>query len=1408
MPKFTYPDQLLHEMFSAQAEHTPERVAIIDPGVEPGDYRQLSYAEVQSKTGLLGHWLRHKGVTEDCIVPIYMERCLEFALCYISILKAGGAYLPLEIGYPLEMMRRVLKEVEAVVTLTMPSNSRTLPDEVPRFELAEGWELRAALTSEQIQALSPITTGMDSLAYCVYSSGTTGLPKGITCPHRGSVFSYSHRMFAMPYASDGSDREGVNVFFVWEMLRPLLAGATLVVIPDSTIYDPPALASFLKANRVTRQLYTPSLLEALLDWSGDSEERRQALSEGFASMRVIVLCGEVVTVELRSRLLALAPHVTLLNLYSVSECHDVSMADLSAEDFQMPSGRYCPTGQLLPGVEVHIMAEGSGEEGSENLKAVPLGMPGEIYVSGPTLGRGYLKRPDLNAKRFPPRPSSFAALPKLIFPGQDANNKAIYSRMYDTGDWGRLLSDGSLEIMGRHDSMQKIRGYSVELRAVEVALLQCSEVTSCIVKAVGEEGTDKHITAFVVYDKALTTSAPSHANATASGKAKTTKQVTQTVRASLKARLPHYMVPSFFVAMDELPTHPISGKLDTKAFPKSIPDLLEFITKHSPIEDAAESRSSGTERMLTDIWAEVLELPEVMLDPDESFFDQGGHSLRAAKLAAKLTKALGTTFRVRALFDNPTIGQLVKYIDTQRAGADSTDSDGAPRITEAVLDQEVAEMLAGRPSEFDLQLGAFWQGAHRQLSRVASANSLSDLNDSSNEARSIAKLYGEKVLLTGATGFLGAFLLRELLANTAVATVFCLVRASTTQTATQRVMSNMHRYRIWNPEWITRVEGIEGDASLVGLGLSSADYQYLRTATDLVIHAAAQVNLIFPYSGLRRNNVLSTRNMIHLCMGGRVKQLIYISTDAVFREGSANNSEDANLRDELPHLTTGYAQSKCVAELLVQAAAMSGLPTVIIRPGNLGGVDPRSSLQKKKPERAPPIMADVPTMRRAALDASLKQQDPSLDDLIGASGWNASDTNFMVLDGCVRMGVAPSVAGWRCELTPIDYAAQAITAVTGHHESIGKCFNLVNPRTLSFKAIFEAFRSSGVTIAEVTYSEWRARLALAAEDAESPLKKLWELFEPVRDEASLLVQDASTYSVDNLLKMTSAMGVRDGAYPPLDVELAREYFWQWVDVGLVSKPGPTARTLQDHCAVVTGASGGMGAAIARALAEAGAAVCLAARRSERIQALADELHRRYGVRTCAVMTDVTKRNSVKECIKTAEAQLGAPISLLVNNAGVMHYTYMRNLKEDEWEQAVDVNCKGVLNGIGAVLTGMLDRGRGHIINISSDAGRKAFPGLAVYSGTKFFVEATSQALRTECVGTGVKVTCIQPGDCKTELPACTTDEEARSAFAQPSTDRNVWLDPMDVARTIVFVASQPEHVAINEILVEPRDAPA
>jgi NADP-dependent 3-hydroxy acid dehydrogenase YdfG len=246
-------------------------------------------------------------------------------------------------------------------------------------------------------------------------------------------------------------------------------------------------------------------------------------------------------------------------------------------------------------------------------------------------------------------------------------------------------------------------------------------------------------------------------------------------------------------------------------------------------------------------------------------------------------------------------------------------------------------------------------------------------------------------------------------------------------------------------------------------------------------------------------------------------------------------------------------------------------------------------------------------------------------------------------------------------------------------------------------------------------------------------------------------------------------------------------------------------SLQGRVAVVTGASSGIGASVARALADEGAHVALAARRRDALLEVQTGLDQDRGeARSLIVPTDITDRGQVKALIARTEEDLG-PIDILVNCAGVMYYTLMKNSYEDDWEQTVDVLCKGMLNCVGAVLPGMLARGRGHIVTISSDAGRKVFPGLAVYSGSKFFVEAVSQGLRLETAGTGLRVTTIQPGNVATDLPALSHDTEALERYGQPSGARI--LDPEDVAASILHVLRQPDHVAVNEILVEPRDEP-
>ncbi|QIN78579.1 SDR family NAD(P)-dependent oxidoreductase [Rubrobacter marinus] len=238
-------------------------------------------------------------------------------------------------------------------------------------------------------------------------------------------------------------------------------------------------------------------------------------------------------------------------------------------------------------------------------------------------------------------------------------------------------------------------------------------------------------------------------------------------------------------------------------------------------------------------------------------------------------------------------------------------------------------------------------------------------------------------------------------------------------------------------------------------------------------------------------------------------------------------------------------------------------------------------------------------------------------------------------------------------------------------------------------------------------------------------------------------------------------------------------------------------------AVVTGASSGIGAAVAGALAAEGAGVALAARRADALREVQAGLVE--GAGSIAEATDVTDREGVRALVARAERELG-PVDFLVNCAGVMYYTLMKNLREEEWEGTVEVNCKGTLNCVGAVLPGMLSRGGGHIVTISSDAGRKVYPGLAVYSASKFFVEALSQGLRLETAGTGVRVTTVQPGNVDTGLASLSNDEEAIQSYGEPTGARV--LDPEDVAASVLYALAQPDHVAVNEILVQPRDEPA
>ncbi|ELT91027.1 hypothetical protein CAPTEDRAFT_189369 [Capitella teleta] len=929
MEGFDYEHQgLPYEMFMRQAKETPDRIAV----ASPGENRQLTYKELDDVTDVLATNMRINGVREDCIVGIYMEKCLNYTISYIAALKAGAAYMPIDISYPSTLIGDILSDAQPTIVCVASALASNLPDNQKVIVMDANWvDTLKKANAEHPPFTSPPAVTLDSLAYVVYSSG-------VECPHRGSLVAYHYRYLAYPYTSE-DHREASNIFFIYEMFRPLLKGATMVIVPDTVIYDPFLLCQFLEEHRISRMMFTPSLLEAVLD--ADSIDVRRA----FHFMRVVIFCGEIVTTRLLERCVKALPSVQFLNMYGATETHDVSFADLS-EWYQQSKGevcekKFCPVGKMLPGVEIAIL--------NNEMQAQPVGVAGEIYIGGPTLALGYLKRPELTRARFIKKP--------------DGVSDSIPSRLHRSGDWGYLLSDGTLEVCGRCDSMVKIRGFSIEIQAVEAALLSLPVVNACVVLVEGEEGQDKNLIAYVVPENQENM---------------TIKR--GEVRASLKKRLPFYMVPSYFIFLESLPLHANSGKVDKKALP--------LIEKNEGIDMKSVSRpSTPTEKRLVSLWADILILKSV--DIYESFFDLGGHSLLATKLLSRVRSEFNVELAVHDLFMHSSVSAMAKVIDSHAAG-------NANNLVSPVLTVDLLKEVASHDqptTSMDIQLRAFWRGMQygKQWNKA-------------------------QVLLTGATGFLGAFLLRDLLLTTKCH-VYCLLRESPDMTEKQRLLKTLEGFGIVKQEeglddkirarFELRVTCVAGDVALVNMGLNPEDYEFFSCEIDVVIHAAAQVNLIYPYQGLHGPNVTGTQNVIKFAWTNQVKMLHHVSTAAVFPAGEKSCAEASDMKVFADRLIDGYSQTKWVAEQLVLKAIARGLPAAVYRPGYLSGESESGE-------------------------------------------WNPQNFILLMIQGCINTGMAPKVT-WDVEMSPVSFVSGFIVDMTQRLPlAAGKIFHLVVVRVDSW----------------------------------------------------------------------------------------------------------------------------------------------------------------------------------------------------------------------------------------------------------------------------------------------------------------------------------------------------------------------
>jgi len=572
-------DLRIHDFFEEQVARTPQATALIC------DRERLTYGELNARANQLAHYLRKQGVGPEILVGLCVERSLEMLVGILGILKVGGAYVPLDPAYPKDRLAAILEDAKAPILLTQRKVASVVPHHATRvIRLDADWPEMATCPTTNPGA----NVVSSNLSYVLFTSGSTGRPKGVALEHRSAViFLQWARELFLPEEVAGT-LLATSICFdlsVFEMFVPLSMGGKVIIAQNAL-----ALAKLPAAHEVTLINTVPSALAELL--------RMGAIPP---SVQVVNLAGEALPTSLAQQIYQETRVNKVYNLYGPTEDTTYSTYTL------VPRGGEVTIGRPLPNTQVYIL--------DESHQPLPIGVPGELYLAGDGLARGYFGRDDLTGERFVPNP--FA--------------KQSGARMYRTGDLARFLADGDIQYLGRIDNQVKLHGFRIELGEIEAVLAKHPLVQSAVVIVREDIPGDKRLVAYVV------ASAMSLSGAL--------------LKDLVRQRLPEYMVPSAFVLMDALPLSP-NGKINRRLLP--VPDCST-----TDGEDVMAPRDE-LESALVKVWQSVLGVPNIGVR--DNFFDLGGHSLTAARVLTEVEKVIGKEIPLSTLFRGATVESLARFI--------------------------------------------------------------------------------------------------------------------------------------------------------------------------------------------------------------------------------------------------------------------------------------------------------------------------------------------------------------------------------------------------------------------------------------------------------------------------------------------------------------------------------------------------------------------------------------------------------------------------------------------------------------------------------------------------------------------------------------------------------------------------
>jgi amino acid adenylation domain-containing protein len=597
----------LTQLVANWAVATPDAVAVKKQA------ESLTYDELELRSNQLANYLLGFGVCRETIVGIALERSIEAVISALAVLKSGACYLPLDPAYPRERIRLMLNDAQPRVVISKSNLAEQLPEgnwKIVTLDL-ERTKIDSCETDVHIEKANP-----EDLAYVIYTSGSTGEPKGVQVTHANLLNLVAWHQAAFGVTANDRASLLASVGFdasVWETWPYLAAGASLHIPDNETRITPDLLRDWLVSSRISISFLPTVLAEQLMTMAWPDDTSLRFLLTGADTLRRFPSAGLPFAV---------------INNYGPTECTVVATSGTVTPEIDRES---LPTiGRPIANTEIYLL--------DENLKQVPTGIAGEIYIGGVGVARGYLNRPELTGERFINDPFS-----------GDAN-----ARLYRTGDLARKLSNGEIAYLGRVDEQIKVRGYRIEPNEIIAVLDRHPDVRASVVVARGADCSEKHLVAYVV--------AANHNSVTA-----------ESLRTFLRMELPDYMVPAVFVQVDSLPTTE-NGKIDRKALPA--PDAAntlweqEFTAPRNPLEER-----------LAEMLAALLGIAEVSVN--DNFFLLGGHSLLGTQLIGQIRGAFAVDLTLRSLFDAPTIAELAVEVESLLRS----------RI-EAMSEDEVARQLA------------------------------------------------------------------------------------------------------------------------------------------------------------------------------------------------------------------------------------------------------------------------------------------------------------------------------------------------------------------------------------------------------------------------------------------------------------------------------------------------------------------------------------------------------------------------------------------------------------------------------------------------------------------------------------------------------------------------------------------